>query len=42
MKKIYIIGPSFISYFSYEVIAGGGEKSTLDQFNVLTDFSDFL
>ena len=35
MKKIYIIGPSFISYFSYKVVAGGGEKSTLDQFNVL-------
>ena len=37
MKKIYIIGPSFISYFSYKVIAGGGEKSTLDQFNVLKE-----
>ena len=35
MKKIYIIGPSFISYFSYKMVAGGGEKSTLDQFNVL-------
>ena len=40
MKKIYIIGPSFISYFSYEVIAGGGEKSTLDQFNVLKEHYD--
>ena len=37
MKKIYIIGPSFISYFSYKVVAGGGEKSTLDQFNVLKE-----
>ena len=40
MKKIYIIGPSFISYFSYEVIVGGGEKSTLDQFNVLKEHYD--
>ena len=37
MKKIYIIGPSFISYFSYKVVAGGGQKSTLDQFNVLKE-----
>ena len=37
MKKIYIKGPSFISYFSYKVVAGGGEKSTLDQFNVLKE-----
>ena len=40
MKKIYIIGPSFISYFSYKVVAGGGEKSTLDQFNVLKEHYD--
>ena len=37
MKKIYIIGPTFQTFFSYKVVAGGGEKSTLDQFNVLRE-----
>ena len=37
MNKIYIIGPSFETFFTYKTVAGGGEKSTLDQFNVLKE-----
>ena len=40
MKKIYIIGPSFGTFFTYKKIAGGAEKATLDQHTALKDSYD--